>query len=234
MTNKIKIQPLIFLLFCNIAFCQMGSEKAKTKIIELLKQSREAYNLNVGFTFKTNNKIYESYTSSNVLENTKGKYCKYGDNNYLKIHDGEIAKVDDFIIKTDGTSRLMQIEKSNNKEQQVYDLTNLVKSYTVFSFSESTNDYICSLEAEKISVTPYGKIIIYIDKKTKLIKKQVMFLYSTINFKNKEVIPRIEMIFSDFKIVNTKPKELFTNNYFKKVNSKYHPSKTYVGYQIID
>lgn len=234
MTKNIKSYTLLLLLLSNLIFCQNENQNNKAKIISLLKQSREAYDQNIGFSFKTQNVVYESFTSSKILENTNGKFCKHGTNTYLKIHDGEIAKIDDFTIKIDGNTRLMQIVKSNNNEPQVYDLTSLSKSYTTFTISETASEYKCTLEAEKVSPTPYGKVIIYIDKKTKLIKKQTMFLYSSVFIKNKEYTPRIDMIFSDFIVIKTKPKELLASNYIKKVNSKYYPSKTYEGYQIID
>lgn len=229
-----KIVVIIGLIISNLNFCQVNSELTKNKIIKLLNQSKLSYSSINGFSFKMESDVFESYSSNKVIEKTYGKYLKYGTNNCLKINDGEIIKVDKFLIKIDGSKKLMQINNFDLNQEEVYDMSKIYQNYNIFELSETQTEYICHLESSTISPTPYGKVKIFIDKKTMRLNKQIMYLYSAILIKGEKIIPRIEINFKEFSTIKVNPIELTLGYYVRMKDSIYIPSKNYINYKLVD
>ncbi|WP_146193438.1 hypothetical protein [Flavobacterium sediminis] len=224
---------IALVIFCfGMTYAQIP--KDKDKVVTLLEESKKAYENTKAYSLSLRSVVYKDFDTQEVLEESQGVFIKYGQENYLKMSNGEAANLETVTVKTDGDSKLIQIGKKNKQAELIYDLSGIVKNYSSFQVVETSKEWICTLEAEKIASTPYGKIKIYIDKKTKYINRQILYLYAAIPKSGKDYYPRIEMIFTDFTFLKERPKQLELSHYVKKVNLKYTPSLYYAGYQIID
>jgi hypothetical protein len=190
------------LLFVVNSFCQQPSER--DQITTILRKTQKLYEDKKTFQFKVNYSLYPTAKSMVVAENYQGLVVKSQDNIYAKIQGTEFIKINSLYVKIDSEAKLMQVTEEKNPSEemttQLYKLTQMLTYFNDFAL-KSTDDYwICTMTAPKLSLIPYGKAVIFINKKDFSITKEVMYMLTQAKYKNngKTTLeyPRLEITFS--------------------------------------
>lgn len=211
-------------------------------ITDLFTKSQKVYVNAENFKFSTAYKLFNTYKSTTVAEKYEGIVFKQKDDFYSKIGTTEFVKLNEDYIKIDHASKLMQIGKVDREDagSQSYDLTALLSNFTVFELTETADYFICKLTAPAITFVPYSKVIVYINKKSYMMSKQILYMLKKINYKDakgqiQESFPRLEIAFSDFQTQNIEWGTKFSQkSYIAKKNNKTVPSNNYKDYKIVD
>ncbi len=238
MRNYIRI---LFLLLVGLnAYSQKSADR--TKIEGLIEKAQKKYASAPDFQFSAVYQLFGSYKSSTVSESYKGVFAKNKKNSYAKIHTTEFVKLNTFNIKVDNESKLMQVTKDGNGNGDLfpYQLGELLSNFNDFKISSTDLEWICTLTAPKVTFVPYGKVILHINKKDYSLTKQTMYLLQQNQYtdsKGKKLIgyPRLEITFS--KVLwnsDAYAPKFELSSYIYQSKNKYHVSKKYKSYQIVD
>jgi hypothetical protein len=187
-------------------------------------------------------KLFVNYTSNEIKEDYKGITVKKGDNTYTRIGNSEIISTNNLYIKIDNDNKRMKIANltKDNVQKAPLELNSYINYFSGYRVTESNGFWICTLTTSKVTMIPYSKVVVYINKKDYQISKQEMFFltkYKTkiVNGKPKFDYPRLQITYSNFKKSGFATSDYFTvDNYVKKTNQKYYPIKKYKSYTIVD
>ncbi len=236
-----KILSFIILFVPFFLLKSLETDLEKKRIISLISESKKNYEsmdtyvLNLKFT------LYNSPTSNDFSERYTGVSVKKDNNLYTKIDNTEFVQSQKFFIKIDNEQKLVKVENAPQKIQSPIDqLDELLLHFNKFDLKEDKNTIICTLTAPEITFTPYGKIVIYINKKERKIFKQVFYLLQRkeyINSKGQNIVsnPRLEIETtegnSEIKLYYSK---LSIENYVISKGEKHILTKNYRNYRIVE
>jgi hypothetical protein len=144
-------------------------------------------------------------------------------------------------IKCNESQKALVITKAGVSEQQPWELLDtFTDQFSVKNVIDKGNHWICSLTTDVITQLPYGKVEIYIDKKSSLITKQVLYFlsqtpYKTANGEKRIGSPKMEITLSNYKTVlnETEKRTVQLNTYVKQSGSTIQPVGVYKKFEII-
>lgn len=230
----------ILLLYPFLFFGQ--SDKVKEKIVALFSKSQQVYEDNNAFKLNISYQLYPNYKTSKASEQYNGIILKKNKDFYSKIHLTEFLNLSGQYLKIDNEEKLIQVSKdTDNKVDQVYNLTNLVANFKTFEIISEGNYWVCTMTAPAITFVPYSKARIYINKKDHTIHKQVLYYLTKNKYKGSkgELLsdyPRLEIVLSNFETIGLDMDSRFKLDNYIIISgpSKPIPSKSYKGYKIVD
>lgn len=213
----------------------------KDKILEIIKKSKASYESIPAFQIDINYTLYSTATSAQVTEAYTGTLIKDKGGFYSKIHDTEFVQIADSYIKIDHNAKAMEYSKNQNTPDALYGMLDQYISYfSKFELATEGNYYKCILSTAEISMVPYSKVILYVDKNTYRISKQIMHLlvkndYVDAKGKTQKDYPRLEIIAKNFtdKNINAE-KKLSLSNYVVISNKTISPASRLSTYTFID
>lgn len=200
-------------------------------MIDIIKKSHDMYTNLDRYSFETNYKSFGSYDDTEVLENYNGKMIRKDKQVYLRTNNTIFLNSQDKNLKIYGDEKVIEAYKAVKQDaikQSPIFITEMLKQYKHKDFEESTKHFICTLQAGYITQMPYGKIIIYINKKTYAIEKQIFYMLAKLPYvsnktgERKTGNPRIEIELKSFKttINNQELNQINLSNYVKTSGSK--------------
>ncbi|WP_291128462.1 hypothetical protein [Flavobacterium sp. UBA7682] len=230
---------LCCLLVSATAFAQTNNKK---EILSLFEKAKKVYESNNFFQIETKCSIYTSYNATVPKEQYTGLILKKSNEYYSKIGMIEMVSLKDFQIVIDnGLKKISVSEMENaNSMEKAYDLTGFCQNFNSFVLTSQNNSWVCTLTAPKVAFAPYGKMIVYIDKSTNRITKQVVYLLTSMKYKDakgktKEAYPKMVTEFISFKSDISKHQYKFSSSqYITKSKGEFSVSKNYTGYKLID
>lgn len=207
--------------------------------VEVLKKVSSHYSGEY-FSYKSQYKLYESYTIKTAKETYSGTIIKNKDNLYVRIKDIEMVTFSNLGIKVDPTSKTIAL---NKKDQLVFlnplDTDKYLKDFNVKIIENKADYYLCELTTKSaISMYMVDKILFYVDKKDHHIKKQIIYtvndIYVNDKGKSKKIRPRIEIEFTPSTSDKKQEDLLFKKeNYIKEQAGQITPASRYKGYKLI-
>ncbi|MCF6133252.1 hypothetical protein [Flavobacterium wongokense] len=237
MSNNRKI---FMAVFCLLSIAINAQNSDRKRITDLFDKAQKLFDLK-NYYLESDYKLFVNYTSNEVKEAYKGITLKKGENMYTKLGSSEMISTNNLFIKIDNDNKRMKVDKiSSNAQKPILELNSYINYFSGYRLTESNGQWICTLTTSKVSVVPYSKIIVYINKNDYQIQKQELFFltkYQTkiVNGKPKLDYPRLQIIYSNFKKSGFPPNDYFNvDNYVKKTNQKYYPIKKYKSYTIVD
>lgn len=230
------------MMFFLLTIPTFGQETDKSKIINLLKKSQQVFEGLKSYYFESDYKLYVNQTSNEVKESYTGITVKKDHLAYSKIATTEFVILKDLNLKIDNNTKRIQISTEKNQENLTpnFDIKKYLNYFVSYKITEVNNQYKCELKTDKVTMIPYSKVVIYIDKKTsRMLKQELYFLtkHKTKIVKGKPHYdyPRLEIVFSNFKTEDIDSDVLFKKENYVIVNKgKYIPTKKYKEYLIVD
>lgn len=231
---------LLVLFFSSFNFLSASNAADdKAKIKELIKRSKSYYAKNRQFSFAINYNLFAG-NDKKPIDTYSGMFAKRDANYYTRVGDSEIIHIDNLTVKIDHEMKLIQhYEEEVTKDDPIYDLMNYFENFKSFQLKSTPKYWICTFNSREVTFVPYSKIIIYLNKKDYSIVKQELHLLSSIKTKDKKgkdvyKFPILEILFSDFKLGESKVDYFKVSNYLSLKNRRYYPSNKYSSYQLVD
>ncbi|WP_346882328.1 hypothetical protein [uncultured Algibacter sp.] len=238
MNRKIKhfINVLFLIVSCTSIYGQQPTA------LETLSKVEAYYKTIKNFDFDVEYKMYRGYTGNHLTESYKGTMYKNGNVLQVIILGSEVLQFPEAKIiindknKTISYSKLMQ----NGTQQTPVDISLFLKFYkeSTTSFVGNTLIHEMILKNNTINM-PYNRVIMYINKNTYALEKQVLFLTTKVPFNGekgkKDDAARMEISFKQKPKQKPKPKPLKLKDYVLiGINNKISLSKAYSTYTLID
>ncbi|NUY82702.1 hypothetical protein HUK80_17500 [Flavobacterium sp. MAH-1] len=207
-----------------------GSVKAQDaravlrKASQVLKSKKEV-SYNVQYT------SFAGIDSKEIMENYRGMLLKKDGVTYYKIKQTEVVSFSDYAVKVSNDERAIQITKNGKVEQPI----DFEAYLTVFDarFGKSTPDvWVCELVPKKVTQLPLGKAVVYINKKDYSVTRQILYIANTIEYENRLVQPRLEVVLSPRKIVPADNKLVQKSNYFTVSGNDIRLAKRFIKYKL--
>lgn len=235
-----KTFSIFFFFFLSLS--SSSQETDKTKVINLLKKSQQVYDDLKTYYLESTYKLYVNQNSNEIKESYNGITVKKDDVAYSKIATTELISLKDLNIKIDNSTKRIQVSKDKSKQNvmKAFDVNEYSKYFVKYKFSEVNNQYKCELSTANVSMIPYSKVVIYIDKKSnRMLKQELYFLTKhktkIVNGKPYYDYPRLEISFTNFKVDGFDVDAFFRKeNYVVASKGKYLPAKKYKEYLIVD
>lgn len=232
--NKIKVLFTLIFLFHFIDF------SGQNKVKEILTKVEKTYNSNNELSLNLDYKLYTSYSSKIVSESYKGLVVKDNKNTYLKIYNTEFLQTSTRSIKVNHDQKMMLVFNKSQMDSKMnpMDLSSLLKNYKRQDLIDKGDYWICSLQTGKYTQMMYGKIEIYVHKKSYQVEKQIFYILEKATYKDskgneKLDFPRLEIALKKAVLNESVKKEIFSlNNYIQIKDGKIVPSKKYSNYII--
>ncbi|UMY66246.1 MULTISPECIES: hypothetical protein [unclassified Flavobacterium] len=226
------VLPLCASLAFNFGFGQSAENK---KIRDLLAETQRNYAAAGAFSVDTR---YSLKIGEDVCESHTGGLIVDGKNYYLRIAQTEFVGIANRFLKIDGVNHLMQLVPDDSAPV-IINLETTLSHFENGTLAETAQEWVCTLLAPKYTSVPYGKAVIYIDKKTRLIRRQILFLSIKSSCKNKagKIVTgfsKIDVVFSNFLRGNVKTDKLELSRYIRSRNGRYIPAVNYKDFTIVD
>lgn len=214
----------------------------KNTILNLLSESKKVYESNNGVVQNVIYKLYPTYTASSATEEYKGVIATKGKKAYAQIGFAEFVNLDGHFLHIDNQSKLIQYSSASEKEISVFDFFKFINNFTNYSIKTEGNTIVCTLSSGAVTFVPYSKIEIHLDKNTKQIIKQKLYLLISNNYKDskgniKSGSPRMEITFSSTQKTSLPgyDKKFILGTYLLQSDkNKFSVASDYTGYTIID
>lgn len=231
--NKVLSYSICILIFiCSISAYSQENKQLTT----IFQKVSEAYTNPERISLNFSYKLYTTYKSPIVSEQYIGYYFKTKTESYMKIHNTEFMQAKGISLKVNHDQKAMLVGK-NSAEIAAATPTNIsgyLKYFKTKNLSSDGNNWICTLETSLYTQLPYGKIVVYVNKRTYKIEKQILYLLDKASYKNKNGIikqdyPRLEITISDrnsFDVFNI-------NTFITMHGQNYLPSKKYSNYKLL-
>lgn len=207
---------------------------------EILKKATLYYSKNESFSYKSQYKLYESYTAKSARETYDGLIVKSKDKLYLRVKDVEMVSFSDMGIKVNPLNKTIFLSKEAQHHLNPLNISQYLKDFNVVIKENKPAYYVCELSSKSpISMYMIEKIIFHIDKKDYHITKQILYTVNDINVadsngKMKKIRPRIEIAFTPENLEKNKEEMLFRKeNYIEDKSGKLTVSSRYKGYTLI-
>lgn len=215
----------------------------KEKVLSLINQAQRKYESTSYFEMKVDFILYNNYTSSSVTEKYSGVFIKNGPQSYSQIEGVENIQNGEKQIKVFHENKIIEYKKSepSSLRSDIFPLiTNYLEHFSEFEIIENNTFWKCTLKTGAISMIPYSKIIIEIDKKTGLFLKQELFFLVVNEYVDKSGIkkkdyPRLELKYNDFTTERKTHSSIFNiKQYIIENKGVYSLTERYKKYKLID
>lgn len=187
------------------------------------------------YGYATNYKIYAGYLSNEVVEEHDGVYVKNNNFEYSRIGNTELLSHDNIAAKISNDEKAIVIERQI-KSPTLFSWQDYEKGYS-FSLKKSDKDYVCEIVPNKVSQSPYAKIILHIDKGSFQILKQELFYIGAAEKLNEDgshqsYLPRLVTTYKVMKVGSDDLAKYKASNFFTLKASEIHFQKKYSKYKV--
>lgn len=184
--------------------------------------------------------LFENENSTKVIDQYVGSLFKNNLNIYNKVGIAEIVQTSEFSLLVNHEEKAILL---NEPEGYLSENINFnfesVLSFVDIKLAETNTDYwAIDLIAKEVSQLPYYKMTFYIDNKTYLLKKQVLYYFAQYDLNEKEEYdnPRVEITYSKYRYDKfTISKDVFKlEKYMILKENTYFPSSYCKNYEIVN
>lgn len=234
---------LYIFIFCFIPFLGFSQKASSGNSIDsILKKVQEVYNTNNSISLSVNYTLFKNEVSIHTEESFDGLIVKDRQNYYSKINNTEFIQLSDNYVKINHDEKAMLYAKgtSNSDSSSPLNISGFINFFKTADVTETSDLFVCELISKDITMLPYSKVVLHINKKDYSIKKQILYLIKPMSFANndneKEISnPRLEITFSELDSKKVIPNSLFNiSNYVDVSKSDVKPSNKLETYQLIN
>lgn len=226
----------ILTLIVFILSIQIQAQSVK-EILEKVQQKNAVFNYKVSLKYR----LYKGLSGDKILEEFNGVIIKEGTRYYNKIHHTETIMTKKFFVKVNHDEKAIIYAKKTIKKQtdNITDISKLLTHFENPNVKTKDEFWVVEMLTKEYSPLPFSKLVITINKKDYTVKKQVLILSQLTNFakeidKNDINLPRIEMLFKDYRITTKNDLTVFDkSNYISVNNNKIVASNNLKNYDII-
>ena len=235
MERKLKHQLSIIILLC----CYLSVSAQKPIASETLKKVETYYKSLKAFDFQMKYTMYKGYTGNHVTESYEGTMCKNGAVSQIKILGSEIVQFPDVQLILNKENKTLQYNKTSNhvNQKSPVDVSAFLNFYkeTVTDIKDDTIIHEMVLKNTQVPI-PYSKIVIYVNKNTYEIEKQILYLATKVPFVDEDgkETPDVGRMEISFKRNSSTHKAPRLNDYVLIHSDKVSLTKAYQDYTIID
>ena len=136
--------------------------------------------------------MYEDYTSKNVIQRYSGVMLKNNNTYYSKINHMEVLGFPDYSVKINHDEKAMLIEKAERQKAPV-DLKIYLTGFKSSLRSEG-NFWVCEFVPTGPTQIMLSKILVYIEKNSNVLYKQILYYSAPGDVKDKRALPRLEIV----------------------------------------
>ncbi|WP_203258193.1 hypothetical protein [Hyunsoonleella ulvae] len=238
------IQKLTFILFamCCLATHTSFSQQEDLDVQSLIQKVKHSYEDEHMYSLNVTYKLYENSTSTTPKEFFTGKIIRDNNQYYSKINNTEFIQFTNAYVKINHDEKAMLYINEPAKEvESITDFTKYLAHFNEANIALENGMYKCEITAKQVTFLPFTKLVLYVDKNSFRLKKQVVYLaqHSISKDKNgKDVVsnPRLEIMFTNFsnKGINNSQDVFILNNYVNISQNIINPSKKLEAYQLIN
>jgi len=232
-----------FIICCFLCYGISMHAQEKT-VHEILKSTQEAMKNSSDLSCNMSYNWYDTYIATKPSIEYKGQMIKQESVVYSKINQtffitDEKAQL---ALKCNEVQQALIVSKVNaNQGQLPWELLETyIEQFKIKKVIDKGSHWVCTLTTDVITQLPYGKVEIYIDKKSSLMTKQVLYFLSQVPYKNakgekKAGNPKLEITLTDFKTVLSKDEKRTAQlgTYIKRKGKSITPVAAYKKFEII-
>lgn len=233
------IVSLIFLL--SQFALQAQANTSVTDLDEILKKTQDFYKNESSYYIETQYKLFENHKDSHPLSTYKGEMGKMKNTYYNNVLGTEMYVGNDIMIKASHDQKAIEVSNNTlNGAEAIFNISGFLKSFKDYKVVQKEEVIRCELLAPELTSLPYGKIILYINKKDYSLQRQVMYYLHSSEYKNEkgEMVvsyPKLEINFSQVKPVSLLEKEVFNKSYYIVQNKGViQPANNFANYKVIN
>ena len=223
---------VLVVFFCIKTVWVFGQKNIESNTVEdIIKKSHDMYANLQRFRFEADYKSFGSYDDTEILENYNGKMIRDNKQVYLRINNTIFLNSQGKNLKIYGDEKVIEAYKEVKQdviEQSPIFITEMLNHYKHKDFEETSGHFICTLQTGYLTQMPYGKIVIYVNKKTYAIERQIFYMLAKLPYVSNKTgerkigNPRIEIELKNFKttISDQELNQISLSNYVKTSGSK--------------
>jgi len=172
-----------------LVFAMLSGLYAQIDTKSVLQDVTRNYEDTPAYEIEATYTMYRGLTGNNSTETYKGLLVKNGDINSFRILDSEVIQSSMHKINLNHKSKTISYTKQEQTglANSPIAINQFLDFFEQSKITEKDGELICELVSKKGNQQiPYGKIILYVDKATSLLKKQVFFFATAIPFQEGE------------------------------------------------
>ena len=229
---------MVFMLFAKATIAQATVKDIRVE--QLLTEAQRLYEQTPDYVLHMEYTMYQGAKGKETLISYPGELVKDGANYYSKIHNTEtfILGQEYLKINHDQKRGYYAISEQQTTENPTVNIASFLVYFKDKVLKETDTHYICVLNATGVTVLPYGKAEIYIDKTSGHITQQVLHYLSKQKFVDKQGntvwdYPRLQIDFTGFETTIDPYKAKFNlAEYIEVTSKKIIPKNSLQGYLI--
>ena len=227
---------LLLLLFVLVKI-QAQTNKAET----IMSKYAEALTSHKEYQVKMTYNVYKGFEANTPYESVSVHFYKNQGNTYSNMGEAEIISTTSNYLKINHTERAMLLSKPvGNTHQFDINLIELYKYLNVSLLKETNTFYRLEFKPKGLTQLPFSSLKIDIDKKTYLIRKQLFYYFSKMNFSTNFQKPdydnyKLEIIYDKYRMSNfSVSKSTFDlKKYVENRKGKIVVAPKFKGYELI-
>lgn len=223
-----------------LVYAPLTAQTTRPEAKDILNKIQNVYAQDEEYSLDMDYQLYQGATGTKLLNEYSGLLVRDHGNYYNRIKNTEFFYVGTKYLKVNHEQKRLQYGAVPKDLPIGVDISSYLKYFTKVSYTEDNERYVFTLETTEVTPFPYGKIEIFVHKKSLEIEKQVLYVLNEAPFKNEagETVysrPRLEFVISKKRKDIEKYAEKFDlSRYIKIKNNKAVGQGEIAGYQVLD
>ncbi|WP_435261220.1 hypothetical protein [Tenacibaculum sp. nBUS_03] len=238
-TNKEKgiVHLVLFLMFFLVV--QGYAQTNKAEII--MNQYAKSLGVHKEYQVTISYNIYKGFDSNTPHDRVSGVLYKYQENTYSNLGEAEIISTNSNYIKINHKEKAILLTKPlTNASQYDINLVELYKYLNVRLVKETGSFFRLEFTPKGITQLPFSSLVIDLDKKTYLIKRQLLKYFNKMNFSKDFQNPvydnyMLEIVYKGYRMSNFSiSRSAFDiRSYIKDIKEKKVVAPKFKGYELV-
>ncbi len=155
----------------------------------LLKKVADFYTNSGEYYIDINYKMYRGLTGNQVTESYNGVLIKKGAFYKMEVLGTEVLQFGDEKLILDHNNKLISYakDKTQNPAELITNMNTFLQYYNEYQILDKGSNWVCEFVSSKknIQQLPYGRVLLYVNKKTYALARQELYFSSVVPFKGK-------------------------------------------------
>lgn len=234
---RLTVQLGLFLLF----FLTVSGYAQSSKVSSLMERYAAALKTHKEYQVTISYQIYRGFESTTPHDRVTGVLYKNQGDTYSNMGEAEIISTGSNYIKINHKEKAMLVSQPiANANQYDINLVELYKYLDVSLLKETESFYRLEFKPKGLTQLPFSSLIIDLDKKTYLIKRQLFEYFSKMNFSKDYQKPdydhyKLEIVYEKYRMSNfsISQKAFDVSSYIKDIKGKKVVAPKYKGYELV-
>ncbi len=221
-------------------FLFMNISAQHSTVTSVLSKCQAYYSSRPALKFEMYYKMYDSYTSANLIQEIDGSVVISNGNVQIKLGEQTQLLTDRYAIVADGATKTLAVQERTNKKQHTpLGLDSLIGLFGETKVVNETDQLITlSFAKPKASFYAISKFTVDFHKETGRVEAAVLYYLFDLNQFYEEyqvqTIPRIEILYRNYSEGNIESNSFSESTFFQVDNNVLKPTNTYKTYRLLD